>query len=460
MMPAPDPQPASGRYRYADLLRVVAIGAVAFGHWLLTSLTYRDGRLSGLDAINFISWAGWVTLAFQVMPVFFLVGGYVHADSWTRHRERGTDWAVWVRVHAMGLLWPTAVYVTVAVLAVAVARMAGASAGELAQAGWLVALQLWFLPVYLMLIALTPALVAVNRRWGLAVPAVMALGAAAVDAGVVGARVHVVGYANYLLVWGSMYVWGFAWRDGTLTCPRWRPYALAAAGVAALAGLTSLGPFPVDMIGAGERVSNTSPPSIALLAYAAAQAGLVLAAAPAVSRLLTRPRWRRFVTRLTPGVMLVYLWHMIPVIIVAVAFYPTEVMPQPRIGSAEWWELRPAWIALLAVILIPLIAGLLWVHRPLLRVLPDGLRSSRPWSPAVLPTGLAAVGFGLARLAIGGFAPGGGLPALALGACAFGLLLTLMSGPPSRGHGPSTQPGAAPLHAGPSPPAATSPRAA
>jgi len=38
---------------------------------------------------------------------------------------------------------------------------------------------------------------------------------------------------------------------------------------------------------------NTNPPSIALLAYAAAQCGLVIAAGPAVSRLLARPRpWR------------------------------------------------------------------------------------------------------------------------------------------------------------------------
>ncbi len=137
MIPAPGRQAAAGRYRYLDLLRVAAIGAVASGHWLLTSLTYTDGRLSGLDAINFVSWAGWVTLAFQVMPVFFLVGGYVHAGSWADHRARGGDWASWVRVHAMGLLWPAAVYVTVAVLAIAAARIAGAGAAELAQAaGW------------------------------------------------------------------------------------------------------------------------------------------------------------------------------------------------------------------------------------------------------------------------------------------------------------------------------------
>jgi hypothetical protein len=76
------------------------------GHWLLTSITYRGSQLSGLDAIGYVSWAGWVTLAFQVMPVFFLAGGYVHAGSWARQQERGADWTRWVRVHAMGLLWP------------------------------------------------------------------------------------------------------------------------------------------------------------------------------------------------------------------------------------------------------------------------------------------------------------------------------------------------------------------
>ena len=42
----PDSGPvAAGRNRYADLLRVCAIGAVVLGHWLLTDITYRGGRL-------------------------------------------------------------------------------------------------------------------------------------------------------------------------------------------------------------------------------------------------------------------------------------------------------------------------------------------------------------------------------------------------------------------------------
>jgi hypothetical protein len=77
------------RYRYLDLMRVVAIGGVVYGHWLLVDVTYSGGRLSGRDAVDYVSWGRWVTWAFQVMPVFFLVGGYVYARSWTEHHARG-----------------------------------------------------------------------------------------------------------------------------------------------------------------------------------------------------------------------------------------------------------------------------------------------------------------------------------------------------------------------------------
>lgn len=109
------------------------------------------------------------------MPVFFLVGGYASAVSWTAHQQRAEGWPACVRGRAMRLLWPTTMYVVVAVLTVTGARMAGANTAELAGAGWFVALHLWFLPVYLLLIALTPVMLAAHRRWGLWVPAVLAV---------------------------------------------------------------------------------------------------------------------------------------------------------------------------------------------------------------------------------------------------------------------------------------------
>ena len=113
------------RNRYLDLMRVLAIGGVVYGHWLLVSVTYRGGQLSGVDAVDYVSWGRWVTWAFQVMPVFFLVGGYVNAGSWLAHHARGETWTGWVRDRALRLLWPTAVYVVVMVLAVMVAGAAG-----------------------------------------------------------------------------------------------------------------------------------------------------------------------------------------------------------------------------------------------------------------------------------------------------------------------------------------------
>ena len=412
------------RNRYADLLRVVAIAGVVYGHWLLVSVTYRGGRLSGVDAVDYVSWGRWATWLFQVMPVFFLVGGYVNAQSWAAHRARGLGWTPWVRVRAARLLWPTAVYIAWALVMVAVARAAGVPAAELAEAGWLAALHLWFLPVYLLLSALTPLMFAAHRRWGLGVPACMAAAAALANGAEHTPYLHFLGYTEYLLVWGSVHQWGFAWQDRSLTSPRWRLYVMAASGAAVLASLVTSRTFNVDMVGSG----NTNPPSIALLAFAAAQSGLVLAAEPWVSRLLTRPRLQ-LLSRSNATVMTVYLWHFVPVLIISVAFYATGVLPQPTVGSAQWFAWRPVWFALLTLVFVPLVAFVMWAERPLLR-LPAGLGRPGPWSPALLGAGLCAACVGLSRLAINGFAPGGDMPKSALGAFALGLTAIVFTGRP------------------------------
>ncbi len=442
--PITAPGRPGGRNGYLDLLRVLAICAVVIGHWLLTSITDNHGQLSGESAIPYISWSGWATLLFQVVPTFFLIGGYVGAISWPRDRGDGASWPGWAGRRVMRLLWPTAVFVAAATVAAGIAATAGADRAEIAVVGWEIAYQLWFLPVYLLLIALTPVMLSAHRRWGLRVPACLAVAAAAVDVAVVGAHVQLLGYANYFLVWGSMFQLGFAWQDGTLTRSRPRPLILAAAGAATLAALLAWSPFPVDMIGAGQRISNTDPPSVALLAYAAAQAGLVIAAEPLAARLLGHPGGRRAIERLNAGALPAYLWHLVPVVLVAVALYPAGVLPSAVPGSAQWWESRPAWIAALAVTLIAAIAALNWLQRPLV-LLPSGLGPVGAWSPALLATGLAATMYALTRLAISGFAPGGTPPGLVLTAFGAGLALTLLSG---RDRDPAARGGSAPSGSG------------
>lgn len=277
------------RDRAVDFLRVLAIGLVVLGHWLVTSPTYHDGAFQAPSVLGTIRWGQWVTLAFQVMPVFFLVGGYAAAISWAGHARRGGSAVDWLRARTMRLLLPTAAYVLLALVAVAVCIALGAPAGTLALAGWAIALQLWFLPVYLALTALTPVLHAAHRRWGLAVPAAMAVAGIAVDFIVIYAGHKPLGWLNYVLVWGAVYQVGFAWQDGTLTRNRRLLPTLAAVGALTFAGLVVFGPFPPSLIGVpGDRVDNTAPPSAALVAYIAVQIPVVVAAAPAIRHWLDR----------------------------------------------------------------------------------------------------------------------------------------------------------------------------
>ena len=411
------------RRSYLDLLRVIAIAAVVTGHWLLIDISYQGGRLSGHDALAAIRWAGWLTLLFQVMPVFFLVGGYVNAGSWLAHHDGGGGWGTWVAARARRLLRPSSVYLAAVVVAVVPASAVGRRPDELAQAAWLVCLHLWFLPTYLLLIALTPVLLAAHRRWGLLVPAAMAVAAALVDVGVLWAGLPLIGFANYLLVWGSIHQWGFTWRDRTPAMSPGRAAILAGGGAALFGVLVLCGSFPPDLIGA----RNTGPPSIALLAFAAAQTGLVVLVEPAVTRMLDRGNRGRRIERLNASAMTVYLWHMAPVVLIATAVYPRVTVPQPVIGSAEWWALRPMWLAVLGAVLVPVTLA---VDRLQRRLTPRRLPPAPPTRSHSL---LVAVGLGtacwaLARLAIAGAAPQGHLAVPVVVTYTVGVLLVEAAG--------------------------------
>jgi peptidoglycan/LPS O-acetylase OafA/YrhL len=412
------------RNRYADFLRALAIGLVVLGHWLVTSITYQAGHFQWDDVLGALPWTQWLTLGFQVMPVFFLVGGYANAASWSSHQRRGERWSAWLQHRAARLLVPTAIYVGSALAVVTGCHLAGLNRHDLELAAWAVAIQLWFLPVYLALLSLTPWMHAAHERWGLAVPAVLVVFGSAIDALVLGFGLRLLGWANYLLVWGALHQLGFAWRDQTLTRSRWLPVGLTAGGALALGGLVWLGPYPVSMVGVpGARIDNPSPPSVALLAFALAQTGVVLAAEGRVSRWLERARIWALVSRANGVVMTLYLWHMAPVIVVAVALYPSGLLAQPPLGSAGWWELRVAWVAILAVLVAPMAAvlgRLEQTSRPAGAIAPAG-----PKAPGLLLAGIALASFALYRFAVGGFYPDMEFPVTAVVAFTAGLLLVL-----------------------------------
>ncbi len=427
------------RDRYIDFLRALAICLVVLGHWLITGLVRQpDGTISAPELLATLHWTQWLTLGFQIMPLFFLAGGYAAGGSWARWSAASGEAAVWVRGRALRLLLPTAAYAGLVLLAVAVCAGVGVDPGTLALVGWALGMQFWFLPVYLLLSALTPALHAAHRRWGLLVPVAMGVVAVVADVLTVAAHTPYVGLVDYVLVWGVPYQLGFCWRDGLLT-PRQPQLAMAAGGAAAFAALVGFGPFPVSLIlVSDETVSNTNPPSAAMLAWAVAQTGLCLLLAPAARRLLARDRVWRSVRPVGGASMTLYLWHMVPVLVLAAALYLTDLAPEPAYGAGLWWLLRLPWLLLLSTVLV----GLVLLLRPLERGLTQAYLRTRPDGPVRRPVlgglGLVACVVALARWAVTGFAYQGRfqpLPALLFALGAALVVLAVSGSAADRPHG-------------------------
>ena len=395
----------------ADFYRVSGVVLIVLGHWLAGSVTYHDGSFGRQNPLVDIPWTQWLTWPFQAVPTFFLVAGYAGALSWThRHETDGVSRQAWLRHRLARVLGPTAVYV--ALISVVVAALdAGHVAGTtLEYAGWAVAMHLWFLAVYLIVVSLTPIAVAAHRRWGLLAPAALALGVVAVDALSIGAHVHNLGWVNYLLCWGTFYQLGIAWRGGLLGGRR--PVLLAASSAIALALLIGLGMYPVSMIGVpGQTIDNTTPPTAALLAFGCAQGGLAITLAPALNRALRADRIKRALAIGNNNVMALYLWHMIPVVIVAIVAYPAGLLPQPPEGSGAWWLARVEWVVVLGLVTaIELV--LLWSLRRLFAApLPMlGTPLTERWGEVFMLVGAALAAAGLHFFAYAGFAPDGHLP--------------------------------------------------
>jgi fucose 4-O-acetylase-like acetyltransferase len=409
-----------------DLYRVSGVILIVLGHWLAGSVTYRDGSFGRQNPLMDQPWTQWLTWIFQAVPIFFLVAGYAAAVSWDHRRARdGMSRQNWVRHRLARVLGPSAVYVAVVSAIVLASDAAGAAATLLEYAGWAVAMHLWFLAVYVIVVSLTPIAIAAQHRWGLLVPAVLALGLVAVDIAALAGHVPYLNWLNYLLCWGLLYQIGISWQSGHLAGIR--PALLAAGSAGALWLLIWLGPYPISMIGVpGQAVQNTEPPSLALLAFGCAQAGLAISCAPAVNSALRGGAAQRMLSRANTNVMALYLWHMIPVVIVAVTAYPAGLLPQPDEGGAQWWLARSEWVAILSVVTAVELALLGWGRRvfaaPLLGVnLPRGR-----WAEPVMLAGALMASYGFAFLAAEGFAPDGHFPWLTAVIFAAGVLLVAL----------------------------------
>ena len=117
------------RNRYVDFLRAFSILFVISGHWLITGGHIdAQGDYAPVLALEVVPWTVWLTWIFQVMPVFFMVGGYANAVSLESARARGIGYAEWLAARMHRLLRPMLLLVLVwAVISVLLYAMGASS---------------------------------------------------------------------------------------------------------------------------------------------------------------------------------------------------------------------------------------------------------------------------------------------------------------------------------------------
>jgi len=350
---APDPATATARTGeprrdlLIDLARAGALGMVVLWHWVFTTIRFgADGPHVG-NPVGVTPGMWLATWFLQPMPIFFAVGGVLHARSlrngsegFRRRRMRR------LLVPALPLLLP------------ALALMVGAALmgrGDLVASIILIISPMWFLAVYMALVALAP----LAWRGHVAAPRATLAGmiglAALLDVARFGFGVGgpLMTVACFTAVWAVVHQLGFHF-DALRASAFDRRIAVALGGLIALALAVAVGPYPSAMVGVpGQKVSNMAPPTFAVILLAVFQLGLLASAAGPLERFAARHRdGLAWAGRWS---MTVFVWHLLA----WVGFYLLLRASGGHLSgdvTGAWWLARPLWLVGPAAIAVPLCA--------------------------------------------------------------------------------------------------------
>jgi hypothetical protein len=340
------------RDRTVDALRALAIAGVILGHWMVTALVLTHGRtgdvlhdaspLASMPALTPVSWI------FQTLAIFFFVGGYAAARSFTG------DYRPWLRKRLARLSRPVAVFAAVWALLAAGLYLGGITGPTLHTLLMLALDPLWFLGVFAGLTALTPLAVALARRFGARAAWIPLIVVAAVDAVrfALGGPAP-VGWINVAAGWMVPYLLGIAWARGAFQGRKGAALMLAG-GVTATVALVLGARYPASMVGVnGAAISNLNPPTLAVVTFGIAQVGLALLMRQRLARWMRRPlAWAAAATA-NLSAMTLFLWHQTAFLAVTMAGLIIGRLPGllTAPSSAAWVAERLAWLPAFAAAL-------------------------------------------------------------------------------------------------------------
>ena len=363
------------RDRVVDFLRACSIAVVVLWHWTFSITHWRGGSLRMPNPIADVPGLWAATWLLQVMPLFFVVGGYANLAAWEAVRRDGSVGATrrfW-RKRFGRLLRPVGAYVACWTI-FDLAWQAGGGRSVL-DWGMVVFVPLWFLGVYVGVVTLAPWTARLHEAYPWATLATLVAGIAMADLLRLGSDVGALALPGSALVWIFCYQLGYVWRDwsvpGTAVCRavRWfgdRAAAgtVALVGLGALAGLTTFGPYSRSMVAVrGEGVSNMSPTTACIAALGVFQLGVVLTIAGRLRVWLQRRSVWKAVVSANAVAMTVFCWHM-TALVGFLFLYQAAGFTLGDQATAGWWLTRPLWIVGPGVLLAGLMAVFARVELP------------------------------------------------------------------------------------------------
>ena len=232
------------RDRSVDFLRAFAILAVVFGHWFIGIIHWDGGIIRTTSAVGVTSYLWLMTWFFQVMPIFFFVGGFSNYVAYRAYRARGDSTGAFIRSRLERLLRPSLVFLAIWTVVQIVLHIAdiGTPSGPRLWGDTLLLRgmkppgatvpfgPLWFLAVYLVVVVLAPVTIRLHERFRWWVPAAMVAGTVLADViGFMGG-VHRVRWFNVIFVLLFPHQLGHFLGDGSFAkLPRRVFWAMVAA---------------------------------------------------------------------------------------------------------------------------------------------------------------------------------------------------------------------------------------
>jgi hypothetical protein len=331
-----------------DAIRVVLLVVVFVQHAVMVGVSVGASGPVVQNALAAQDWIAPVSWVIQIMPLFFIVGGFSSFHHWKSMQSRGGTAVDYVRARLERLVRPSIVLVAVVGVSLVALSLSGVPPEIVAAAGFWTGQPLWFLGVYLGTSGLVPLMVRAHDRARILTPMALLAGVVAVDVTRLATGVQAVGFLNLVLVWLLVQQLGFHLADGAVDASaRVTLWGIAVGSLALLTVLTVVGPYPVDML------VNLNPPSVCLVVLGIAQLALFQLARPRIRGWARRPVPARVIAAIGERAMTVYLWHM-PVLIglaglsLIVSLRLGVSLPLPL--SSEWWLTRPLWLLGAAVV--------------------------------------------------------------------------------------------------------------